>query len=66
MTESWDQEAARAAGVPWGHSIVAHQHLGWCSHCAGVTPAAECIGWRLLAQGEPMPDIERARLWSGT
>lgn len=47
--------------TPPGHSRVAHAKLGWCCHCKGVTPAAEVIGWRTYAQGEPVPDIEYAR-----
>jgi hypothetical protein len=60
----WSQEQARAAGVPLGHSIGAHQHLGWCFGCKGITGTAEAMGWRLLACGEPAATVEAARAWS--
>jgi hypothetical protein len=35
-----------AMGVPWGHSISAHNLLGWCSACPGRDAEQEMAAWR--------------------
>jgi hypothetical protein len=36
--------------APWGHSEMAHAHLGFCAQCPGRSWAAEATGWRVYAQ----------------
>lgn len=38
-----------------GCSTIAHQYLGWCSHCPQVNATAEAIAWRYWAMNEVVP-----------
>ncbi len=47
-----------------GCCLIAHEKLGYCWHCPGITGRAEALAWRLWASGHGAPALDTVRAWS--